>query len=129
MNMWTVLGEKLKVEFVLKFKMISCSVCRFSNSVCIATLCCSTCRPNSEEDDPPVQGPLPFEPDDAPWKKSESGIRKLWVLNFSYVCIVFVFWHVHKDSFTVFIFVGVQHFCTCMTSKQEVLDLLWSCDV
>uniref|UniRef100_A0A1L8E5I7 Putative myosin class ii heavy chain n=1 Tax=Nyssomyia neivai TaxID=330878 RepID=A0A1L8E5I7_9DIPT len=30
------------------------------------------------EEDPPVQGPLPFEPDDAPWKKSsESGIRKL----------------------------------------------------
>lgn len=25
----------------------------------------------------PVQGPLPLEPDDAPWKKSESGIRKL----------------------------------------------------
>lgn len=30
--------------------------------------------------DAPVQGPLPYEPDDAPWKKSsESGIRKLWV--------------------------------------------------
>ncbi|KAK9892494.1 hypothetical protein WA026_020484 [Henosepilachna vigintioctopunctata] len=29
------------------------------------------------EDDAPVQGPLPLEPDDAPWKKSESGIRKL----------------------------------------------------
>lgn len=29
-------------------------------------------------EDPPVQGPLPYEPDDAPWKKhSESGIRKL----------------------------------------------------
>jgi len=28
--------------------------------------------------DAPVQGPLPYEPDDAPWKKSsESGIRKL----------------------------------------------------
>ncbi|XP_023721803.1 RILP-like protein homolog isoform X2 [Cryptotermes secundus] len=36
--------------------------------------------PNSEEDDPPVQGPLPFEPDDAPWKKSESGIRKLFTI-------------------------------------------------
>lgn len=32
------------------------------------------------DDDPPVQGPLPYEPDDAPWKKSsESGIRKLLV--------------------------------------------------
>lgn len=31
-----------------------------------------------EEEDAPVQGPLPYEPDDAPWKKaSESGIRKL----------------------------------------------------
>lgn len=30
--------------------------------------------------DAPVQGPLPYEPDDAPWKKnSESGIRKLLV--------------------------------------------------
>ena len=33
---------------------------------------------NAADDDPPVQGPLPYEPDDAPWKKnSESGIRKL----------------------------------------------------
>ncbi|KAL0267227.1 UNVERIFIED_CONTAM: hypothetical protein PYX00_009562 [Menopon gallinae] len=32
-----------------------------------------------EEDDAPVQGPLPYEPDDAPWKKaSESGIRKFF---------------------------------------------------
>ncbi|XP_065201364.1 RILP-like protein homolog isoform X2 [Planococcus citri] len=30
------------------------------------------------DDDLPVQGPLPLEPDDAPWKKSESGIRKLF---------------------------------------------------
>lgn len=30
-----------------------------------------------EDDEAPVQGPLPYEPDDAPWKKSESGIRKL----------------------------------------------------
>lgn len=33
------------------------------------------------EEDPPVQGPLPYEPDDAPFRKfeasSESGIRKL----------------------------------------------------
>lgn len=34
---------------------------------------------DSPEDDPPVQGPLPYEPDDAPWKRGprESGIRKL----------------------------------------------------
>lgn len=32
------------------------------------------------DEDPPVQGPLPYEPDDAPWKKpSDSGIRKLYV--------------------------------------------------
>lgn len=32
------------------------------------------------EEDAPVQGPLPYEPDDAPWKKAEeSGIRKLLV--------------------------------------------------
>lgn len=30
-----------------------------------------------DDEDLPVQGPLPLEPDDAPWKKSESGIRKL----------------------------------------------------
>lgn len=37
------------------------------------------------EDDPPVQGPLPYEPDDAPWKKnsSESGIRKFFRKLFS----------------------------------------------
>ncbi|XP_049840774.1 RILP-like protein homolog isoform X6 [Schistocerca gregaria] len=34
--------------------------------------------PSEEEEEPPVQGPLPFEPDDAPWKKSESGIRKFF---------------------------------------------------
>lgn len=44
--------------------------------------------------DAPVQGPLPYEPDDAPWKKSsESGIRKLWVpserdfSNYTYIYI------------------------------------------
>lgn len=34
------------------------------------------------DEDAPVQGPMPYEPDDAPWKRparrdSESGIRKL----------------------------------------------------
>jgi chromosome segregation ATPase len=33
---------------------------------------------DSDESDLPVQGPLPFEPEDAPWKKNEtSGLRKL----------------------------------------------------
>lgn len=36
---------------------------------------------SSTEDDTPVQGPLPYEPDDAPWKKKQqSGIRKLFNL-------------------------------------------------
>lgn len=36
-----------------------------------------------DDKDAPVQGPLPYEPDDAPWKKSsESGIRKLYVYSF-----------------------------------------------
>ncbi|XP_074026771.1 rab interacting lysosomal protein like isoform X2 [Leptinotarsa decemlineata] len=35
------------------------------------------------DDDAPVQGPLPYEPDDAPWKKSESGIRKFFRKIFS----------------------------------------------
>ena len=28
-------------------------------------------------EDLPVQGPLPQDPEDAPWKKNESGIRRL----------------------------------------------------
>ncbi|XP_034192416.1 rab interacting lysosomal protein like isoform X3 [Osmia lignaria lignaria] len=43
-------------------------------------------KPETVEDykDAPVQGPLPYEPDDAPWKKaSESGIRKFFRKIFS----------------------------------------------
>ncbi|XP_044012034.1 RILP-like protein homolog isoform X9 [Aphidius gifuensis] len=43
-------------------------------------------KPETPEDerDGPVQGPLPYEPDDAPWKKSsESGIRKFFRKIFS----------------------------------------------
>ncbi|XP_014203868.1 RILP-like protein homolog isoform X2 [Copidosoma floridanum] len=44
-------------------------------------------RPKAEpkgDVDAPVQGPLPYEPDDAPWKKSsESGIRKFFRKIFS----------------------------------------------
>ncbi|XP_076183916.1 rab interacting lysosomal protein like isoform X2 [Ptiloglossa arizonensis] len=42
-------------------------------------------KPEIVEDDKdaPVQGPLPYEPDDAPWKKSESGIRKFFRKIFS----------------------------------------------
>ncbi|XP_075218925.1 rab interacting lysosomal protein like isoform X2 [Lycorma delicatula] len=32
---------------------------------------------SGSEEELPVQGPLPYEPDDAPWKRSDSGIRKL----------------------------------------------------
>lgn len=39
------------------------------------SFCILLCRPL--EEDLTVQGPLPYEPDDAPWKKSDSGIRKL----------------------------------------------------
>lgn len=35
-------------------------------------------RSDDEQEEAPVQGPLPLEPDDAPWKRSESGIRKLY---------------------------------------------------
>ncbi|KAI5725956.1 hypothetical protein M8J77_022110 [Diaphorina citri] len=37
----------------------------------------------TSEEERPVQGPLPYEPDDAPWKKSESGIRKFFRKLFS----------------------------------------------
>ncbi|XP_017877556.1 RILP-like protein homolog isoform X2 [Ceratina calcarata] len=41
-------------------------------------------KPEPVEEDAPVQGPLPYEPDDAPWKKSsESGIRKFFRKIFS----------------------------------------------
>uniref|UniRef100_A0A0K8TMV5 Putative myosin class ii heavy chain n=1 Tax=Tabanus bromius TaxID=304241 RepID=A0A0K8TMV5_TABBR len=41
-------------------------------------------KPTPADEDAPVQGPLPFEPDDAPWKKSsESGIRKFFRKLFS----------------------------------------------
>ncbi|XP_058805522.1 RILP-like protein homolog isoform X2 [Phymastichus coffea] len=40
-------------------------------------------EPAEAEKDAPVQGPLPYEPDDAPWKKSESGIRKFFRKIFS----------------------------------------------
>ncbi|KAH1011748.1 hypothetical protein HUJ04_001050 [Dendroctonus ponderosae] len=40
--------------------------------------------PYPVDEDAPVQGPLPYEPDDAPWKKaSESGIRKFFRKIFS----------------------------------------------
>ncbi|XP_012233222.1 RILP-like protein homolog isoform X1 [Linepithema humile] len=41
-------------------------------------------KPEILEEEAPVQGPLPYEPDDAPWKKSsESGIRKFFRKIFS----------------------------------------------
>lgn len=52
----------------------------FLNCGFIIKLCHNCCFFSSveEDKDAPVQGPLPYEPDDAPWKKtSESGIRKL----------------------------------------------------
>lgn len=49
-------------------------VCKQPNAADIEN---DTSCPSSTHD-LPVQGPLPYEPDDAPWKKhSESGIRKL----------------------------------------------------
>ncbi|XP_060877174.1 RILP-like protein homolog isoform X1 [Metopolophium dirhodum] len=39
----------------------------------------SPIRSDDEQEEGPVQGPLPLEPDDAPWKRNpESGIRKLF---------------------------------------------------
>lgn len=36
------------------------------------------CEEAQEEEDLPVQGPLPQEPEDAPWKKNDSGIRRFF---------------------------------------------------
>ena len=52
-------------------------------------------KPETVEDykDAPVQGPLPYEPDDAPWKKaSESGIRKFFRKIFSESSSMFFSW-------------------------------------
>ena len=32
---------------------------------------------NEDPNDLPVQGPLPQEPEDAPWKRNDSGVRRL----------------------------------------------------
>ncbi|XP_054280104.1 RILP-like protein homolog [Macrosteles quadrilineatus] len=42
------------------------------------------------DDDSTVQGPLPYEPDDAPWKKSDSGIRKFFRKLFSESNVTFL---------------------------------------
>ena len=34
-------------------------------------------EPAEDYSDLPVQGPLPEEPEDGPWRRNESGIRKL----------------------------------------------------
>ena len=42
---------------------------------------CEEAQEDKEEDedpnDLPVQGPLPQEPEDAPWKRNDSGVRRL----------------------------------------------------
>lgn len=49
------------------------------------------CFSPEDDKDAPVQGPLPYEPDDAPWKKSsESGIRKLYVYFFLFICNIYL---------------------------------------
>jgi len=55
----------------------------------MSLLCCFS---PEDDKDAPVQGPLPYEPDDAPWKKSsESGIRKLYVFIIFVSLCVYVF--------------------------------------
>lgn len=51
----------------------------------------SVFRDDEQEEDPPVQGPLPYEPDDAPWKKTNetSGVRKLYV-SLNQFCVSFL---------------------------------------
>lgn len=51
-------------------------------------------RPESsvveDEEETPVQGPIPYEPDDAPWRKSDSGIRKFFRKLFSETNVTFL---------------------------------------
>ncbi|CAG9815042.1 unnamed protein product [Phaedon cochleariae] len=75
-------AETLKKLFPLMDKIeIACENLIASNSSKPPT------PPRSESPpldiDAPVQGPLPYEPDDAPWKRSESGIRKFFRKIFS----------------------------------------------
>lgn len=62
--------------------IVHCVVIIFISSFvfCVRNNIFSSPRDSDSEDsgDRPVQGPMPYEPEDAPWKKSEvSGIRKL----------------------------------------------------
>lgn len=58
---------------------------------------------DNDDDDAPVQGPLPYEPVDAPWRRSESGIRKLFVLTYIFFC-KFLHFDCTRKCLTIFIF-------------------------
>ena len=50
-------------------------------TLCFFRIECEEAQEDQEEDedpnDLPVQGPLPQEPEDAPWKRNDSGVRRL----------------------------------------------------
>ncbi|CAG7834969.1 unnamed protein product [Allacma fusca] len=49
-----------------------------ANSTLMSILFRETEDAGPNEEEAPVQGPLPFEPEDAPWRRSESGIRSFF---------------------------------------------------
>lgn len=62
-------------------------------------------RSDDELEDAPVQGPLPLEPDDAPWKRSESGIRKLYVnITYSDLNVENIYKHCYLFDVLFFLF-------------------------
>lgn len=67
---WCPIGllEKRKCTYNMQYDVQNCSGSDTSPSASTAAV----------DDEAPVQGPLPAEPDDAPWKRT-SGIRKLYV--------------------------------------------------
>lgn len=57
------------IYFLYGVVFVACYDC------CMEFIVLPVCR--MAEDERPVQGPLPADPDNAPWKRQESGIRRL----------------------------------------------------
>ena len=67
-----IIPQKLASDFITNYKIcsIECDEAHEEES-------------DTNMEDLPVQGPLPQDPDDAPFRKTESGgIRKLYVVRF-----------------------------------------------
>ena len=70
-------------SFMSNYRFSSCESLPSLYEVWTLTFCfrieCEEAQEDENEDpnDLPVQGPLPQEPEDAPWKRNDSGVRRL----------------------------------------------------